>query len=68
MFGHPSAAAAGRRRGFRAGSASDFGDATLFSALDSFDRAPFDPGDGDETDYSADGDADGGGDDSLVDS
>ena len=44
--------------------AGDFGDPSFFAVLNSFDRAPFDPDSGDETDY----DADGGGDDSLVDS
>jgi hypothetical protein len=67
LLHHPQAAAARHRRGFLSHSSADFGDASMFQFLDSFDRAPFDPDNGGETDYDADGDADGG-DDSLVDS
>lgn len=62
LLGHPQAAASHRRRGFYTASGHDFGDLSLFSMLDAFDRAPFDPGNGNETEYDADGD------DSLVDS
>jgi hypothetical protein len=64
FFGNPQAGSSHHRRGFRSASARDFGDASMLRILNSFDRAPFDPDSGDETDY----DADGGGDDSLVDS
>jgi hypothetical protein len=64
-LGHPNAASSHHRRGFFTTSAHDFGDVTMFSMLDRFDRAPFDPGNGGGTDYDADGGDD---DDRLVDS
>lgn len=61
-FGHPQASSSHHRRGFYSHSSQDFGDANMFAMLNAFDREPFDPGNGGETDYDADGD------DSLVDS
>jgi hypothetical protein len=62
---HPQAAWSHHRRGFFTASSHDFGDMGMFTALDEFDRAPFDPGAGGETEYDADGSDD---DDELVDS
>jgi hypothetical protein len=64
FLGNPHASSSHHRRGFYQHSSQEFGDANIFAMLNAFDRAPFDPDAGDETDY----DADGGGDDSLVDS
>jgi hypothetical protein len=64
-LGNPHASSAHHRRGFFSSSGHDFGDVALFQRLDDFDRAPFDPGAGGETEYDADG---GDGDDRLVDS
>ena len=61
---HPQAASSHHRRGFFSHSSHDFGDMTMFTIFDAFDRAPFEPDAGGETDYDADGD----GDDNLVDS
>ena len=56
FFGHPQAAVVattGAR--FTQRSRTDFGDPRCSRGFDTFDRAPFDPGDGGETDYDADG-------------
>jgi hypothetical protein len=63
-LGHPQASSSHHRRGFFAASSADFGDHSLFSMLNAFERAPIDPNNGGETDYDADGSED----DSLVDS
>lgn len=65
FFGHRQAASSRHRRAFFTQTGTDFGDVAMFTRFDNFDRAPFDPGNGGETEYDADG---GDGDDSLVDS
>ncbi len=61
-LGHPQASSSHHRRGFFTSTSRDFGDHHMFSMLNAFDRAPFDPDNGAETDYDAEGD------DRLVDS
>ncbi|GIF40351.1 hypothetical protein [Actinoplanes xinjiangensis] len=62
QFGHPAAAAAGRRRAYRQRSSEQYADATWYTGFDTYDRAAFDPGAGASPDYLDDGD------DALVDS
>ncbi|GGN13506.1 hypothetical protein FHR83_003743 [Actinoplanes campanulatus] len=61
-FGHPSAAAAARRRVYRQRQAQYYGDTVYYSSFDDYDRAAFEPGAAADQDYLDDGD------DALVDS
>jgi len=52
---HPAARRARHRRSFRSHSSRTFTDTDLYTELDTFDRAPFEPGAAGSEDYADDG-------------